>query len=506
MARCLTLLLLLAACEEAPVLPATPDAAVIDATPTTIVSVSPADGATDVEPGAVVEVVFSRPVDGASILVTRDGGVEAGDLVVEGATVRFTPRRRLALLGRYQVTVAPIAQTIAFTVRDGTWGEAAALLGFDANSKDLVALAAGSEGALAISAARVSGGGYPDELWATRITDGALAEAEPIEADVDESIEGVDVAFDAAGTPTVVWTRENGSGVMEVVAVRSTSNGWETPVPLADDAFHGRVASDGGSGSIAVWLEASDLVGRHFDAGAGWGEPEPIEALAGGIDDLSLDDGVVAWTYVESSSQLDVWVNRYVPGSGWGEGRALDLAAADNANHPQVSVPFVVWGDDNQVWARQHEPGSGWLEPVRIGDHDDAGLPRMAADASGRAVAVWHRQGSAAYADLWASHFTPDAGWSVPVVIDSEDLGAAQDPVVVLDPHGNGAAVWRQKDGSGEGIWVNRWRAEGGWGEATRLADDAQGFASFHAAIDGQGQVYVAWENAAGEPMIRVLR
>ena len=110
---------LVAACGETPVTgfcdPADPDCTPTDTTgtdttttpdPLTVLSVTPADGSADVETSANVSIIFSRPVNDASVTATSvTVGSAAGDRSVSGSTVTFTPTDELDEGTSYTVTV-----------------------------------------------------------------------------------------------------------------------------------------------------------------------------------------------------------------------------------------------------------------------------------------------------------------------------------------------------------------------------------------------------------------
>ena len=108
----------LAACGETPITgtcdPTDPACNPTDTTDTTttpppaltVVSVTPADGATEIETGATVSIVFNRAVAASSVTTSSvTVGSAPGDRSVSGSTVTFTPTSDLDEGTSYTVTV-----------------------------------------------------------------------------------------------------------------------------------------------------------------------------------------------------------------------------------------------------------------------------------------------------------------------------------------------------------------------------------------------------------------
>ncbi len=81
-----------------------------DTTPPTVVSVVPADGASGVAVNATVSVIFSEPIDCASITTTSftlaSAGAVAGSASCSGSSATFTPASALSFNTTYTVTVS----------------------------------------------------------------------------------------------------------------------------------------------------------------------------------------------------------------------------------------------------------------------------------------------------------------------------------------------------------------------------------------------------------------
>ncbi|MDC7220200.1 MAG: hypothetical protein PQJ59_09680 [Spirochaetales bacterium] len=78
--------------------------------------------------------------------------------------------------------------------------------------------------------------------------------------------------------------------------------------------------------------------------------------------------------------------------------------------------------------------------------------------------------------------------------IDSEDLGNATDPLVVMDGNGNGLAIWEQSDGNVTNLWTNYYNGSS-WGTAEKIEfDDTADIGEYDLEFDGSGNAIVIWD------------
>jgi len=105
-----------------------------------------------------------------------------------------------------------------------------------------------------------------------------------------------------------------------------------------------------------------------------------------------------------------------------------------------------------------YKAGTGWgtaglIAPATDTPGGTGGNPEIAFDPNGIAVAVWeHDDGVRTL--VRSSHFIPANGWSDPVDAGSTELAAS--PTLAADPNGDVTAVWEQGDGTGVAVWSNR--------------------------------------------------
>ena len=104
----------------------------------------------------------------------------------------------------------------------------------------------------------------------------------------------------------------------------------------------------------------------------------------------------------------------------------------------------AVWSQSDgtrvNVWANRYVPGTGWETPTLIESENgpDAHSVHLAVDPSGDVTAVW------ATWDVWSNRYVPGRGWGTATIIGPEGDGS---PYVATDASGNAIAVWNQSDG-----------------------------------------------------------
>ena len=125
--------------------------------------------------------------------------------------------------------------------------------------------------------------------------------------------------------------------------------------------------------------------------------------------------------------------------------------------------------------------------------------PEVAIDTLGNALAVWSQSDGTRY-NIWASRYTVGSGWGEAEVIETDNAGDASGPQIAIDASGNGWAVWSQKDGGiSSNIWLNRYTAGSGWGEAELIGNSNTGRAfSPQIALDALGNALVVWVQSDG--------
>jgi hypothetical protein len=256
------------------------------------------------------------------------------------------------------------------------------------------------------------------------------------------------------------------TGILVNCTALSGAGAWQTPTTietLGNDASQPRIAVDSSGNALVVWTQQLDGANRHVWANrhttAGWQTPvminaDPVGNTSTGSPQVFFHDGgngLAVWTQTDAGVAA-IWENRYAPGAGWG---MADKIVETN------------------------------------------GAPQIAVQANGNAMMVWSRTFNTS-ADIWASRYTPAGGWSMPVLIETNSDGRADEPRVAIDLAGNAIAVWQQSDGAKFHIWTNRYSAGSGWGTAARLDTDDGQAGEPQVAMDYLGNAIAVWDQQIG--------
>lgn len=305
-------------------------------------------------------------------------------------------------------------------------------------------------------------------------------------------------------------------------AAGAGGGGWQvaTLVELdaAGDAYAPQVVLDGNGNALAVWYQSDGAVlniwANRFVAATGWGNPELIETDDSGdaVDPrIAMDangDAVVVWQQSDGTRN-NIWANRFTTASGWDVAELIEADDAGDATDPRVAVDssgnaVAVWQHDDgtrfNIRANRYAAGAGWGADQLI-ETDNAGAATRAAvasDGSGNAVAVW-QQSDGTRTNLWANRYTPGGGWAGATLIENDNVGHARTPAIALDVDGNAIAVWEQHDGTRYNIQSNRYVAGSGWAGAELIETSNAGTArDAVVAMDGDGNAIAVWEQTDG--------
>ena len=293
----------------------------------------------------------------------------------------------------------------------------------------------------------------------------------PWQAPVDVSAPGQDatepqVALDAQDDAVAVWSRKSGSDTIAQAASRPASSGvWQTPANLSAagaTAAGPQVAMDAQGVATAVWSRydgSVEVVQSSSRSASGGAWPTPVNltvvGATGRFPQLAVNaqgDAVAAWTGVTDTSFVTQASTRAGAGGAWAA--PVNLSAGLDAQSPRVAIDAA--GDAVAVWKGNSNadrvqaavrPGSaqGWQAPADLSaDGYRAGPPDVAIDDAGNATAVWARTtDGGAGAVIQSAGRGPTTPWRPPVDLSSTADQSATAPRVASDAQGNAAAVWR---------------------------------------------------------------
>lgn len=443
-------------------------------TPFEVLSVVPEPDAVDVDPDAIVQVRFSRPVDATSIVDAVE--VRAGDTVLAGdvelddsnTLLFFRPDARAALESTLVVTLAGSisseGETLgedfvwSFAIRAGEWREPIVL---EMRSDEPEALGLDMDENGNAFATWVQG----DVSWAAHHDAvSGWASAETLNDDV-ETVGFVRTAFDPGGNAWAVWI-----GGSAVYSSRFTlGTGFAVPEEIgANPNGLARLIADGEANATAVW-PASNTSASRYRRGLGWGVTQNVGTVSDFVSIASDDAGEVMAVW-----GTDVHAS-LTTGGAWGDSTQLDSAGA----RPRVvraSDAFVAaWLRGNRVFAARYE--SSWSEPVEV----TADAREIRLSATDRPVLVWRDDADR----IWSSDFTTGIGWSTPQQIATGNFPsvAANSTEVYLTYVSDGSA------------FAARWNGAS-WSAPATLA--AEGVQQSTIGVDASGRALAAYLQSDG--------
>jgi len=198
---------------------------------------------------------------------------------------------------------------------------------------------------------------------------------------------------------------------------------------------------------------------------------------------------LVVWQRLSSpGGHADIWAKIYQPGTGWQPEGTIESMDGD-AQFPVVAVGgdgafCVSWqhtpvGATTGIWVNRYVPASGWSGPLQISTGSTAATePAIAADGSGNVIVAWQQTNAAGYYEVQATRYVaPNSSWSAPVILGAGNSTYNRYPRVAMDPIGNGMVVWnRIEDLNSYYSNVCAWpyRVGLGWGQIPASAPSLQ--------------------------------
>ena len=191
--------------------------------------------------------------------------------------------------------------------------------------------------------------------------------------------------------------------------------------------------------------------------------------------------------------------------SQWSTPTPLETIAGE-AQFPRLAADasgtaIAVWAQDDgsfsSIWASRHVVGQGWEAAKLIeANPGDARGPWVAMDGGGNAIVVWS-QYDGTYLSLWANRYVAGKGWGTAVLIETNPADA-DFARVAMDGSGNAMALWCQSDGVAVSIWANHYVVGQGWGTATILETSPGEASETWIAMDSTGNAMAVWRQSDG--------
>ncbi len=292
------------------------------------------------------------------------------------------------------------------------------------------------------------------------------------------------IAFGPSGNAIAVWTQQDDDNTERVYANNFTASttSWGTSATPIDDGssdvgYHPQIAFDSSGNAFVVWDQSSDdyqdIWRNLYSANTGWlGAAELLqEAVAGDamLPKIATDDignAIVVWEQYDGT-RWNILAQRYKTGDGWGSSNYLesgdfDAKLADIALDASGNA-IAIWSqkdgsDQSSIWTNRFTVGTGWgswdsADLLETSNAGDATNPKIAADPSGNAIAVWRQYDGTRY-NIEFNRYVPDIGWSGTDKIETDDDYHAFRPEIAVNSIGNAIAVWRQSDGTATSVWA----------------------------------------------------
>lgn len=263
-------------------------------------------------------------------------------------------------------------------------------------------------------------------------------------------------AISPAGDAIVMWEQSDGvpNGSTAKVWSRryAAGQGWDAAVQVPGvSRVDGQLLMD--ATGTATWLRPN-LETRRFTAAGGWAAPFVPTARAAGLLSAAVMDATGAIGVVTGGQ--DVW-NIALPAgaTAWLDWARVDASGPLDAKDADVAISadgsaMAVWREKNpgdinySIKAARYLPSAGgWQAPQSIDasfeNASGESRPRVAMDAAGNAIAVWHQANS-----LFYNLFSASGGWGTAVEVDAGAVSSIFPAHIrlVMTPAGRAVVVW----------------------------------------------------------------
>ncbi len=243
---------------------------------------------------------------------------------------------------------------------------------------------------------------------------------------------------------------------------------------------------------------------RRYVANQGWGPAVVIPGLAAGspldklVEGILLMDSRGTATWIRPSMQT----RRATVDNGWGPAFTPDFVsngpltsaalAADGHVHALIS------GRD--VYHNKLPPGGAWQGWTRVNANttSDAREAAIALSTNGTGFALWREKnpGEVSFSLKAARYLPQSGGWQTPQTLDNSTDPVIGDspPRVAMDASGNAIAVWHQ----GESLYHSTFNNLGGWASAVQVDAglvNSQFPARIQLAMTATGRAVVTWRS-----------
>lgn len=426
--------------------------------PPTVVSVSPADQAVEVDPDTEIVIEFSEALDPASVVAANiqllDGDEPvAGELSYEGTKVVFKPHYPLGLLARYDVAVStgvtdaegsPLLEAFAssLAVRDGSW---------------TITPVVSEPIAIWSDSLPITDAGHVLLSWVTRSSAEVVCPTKAQWFRAGQSLgtattltpEGPRIcslphaSVGDSGDGLVLWHEFSG-GSWGAMAAQFNTGAWAAKTPVSGTKVPGSAISAVGTDGVSHHLEANPAESAVYafvtNAAGVWSSGR-----------FTLSE--------EAATQPQLAVSK--------GGRAVAAWCAEDLATSRQKIVFASYAPEKHAWGKGTTlPGS---QAAGTGASFARSRPGVALGEQGDAMVVW-----VAEQKIMASHLTAGgAQWSEPVSLSGNlsVLSTGQAPALVFDGK-TFIAGWTTVAGNIRDVNVARYDvSSASWGAYQTLGD-----------------------------------
>jgi PKD repeat protein len=224
-----------------------------------------------------------------------------------------------------------------------------------------------------------------------------------------------------------------------------------------------------------------------------------------------LGNAIAVWSD-NARGTYDVWANRYVADSGWGNEVVIENNDTGDAHEPRIAVDdagnaIVVWHQmvgpyfpscPDHIWANRYVAGVGWdvAELIEMNTSSSAMGPRLAMDRSGNAIATWTEVVQSVSVRVWTNRYSAASGWSTAEQLDTGDVTRTFGSDIAMDHSGRALMVW-----AGDMVYSSTCNFSTAWGQpeiVTSHPANAGQIQDLKIAVDAQGNALVGWRQLDG--------
>ena len=482
----------------------------------TVISVSPADQTTDVEPGTEIVIEFSEELDPASVTAANiqvlDGDEAiAGELSYEGTKVVFKPQFPLGLLARYDVAVAtgvtdaegaPLLEEFAssLVVRDGAWAITPVVAEPIALLSDSLPITDSGDALLSWVAKASADQSCPTKAQWFRAGQ-SLGSSTNLTTETAANCSLPHASVGASGDGLVLWHELAGAR-----AARFQAGTWSAATPVSRTKVPGSAISAVGTDGVSHHIEAnpaeSAVEAFVTDAKGKWSSaPFTLSEESATQPALAVTKGglaAAAYCAVDSvTSRQKIVFASYTPDKhAWSKGTALSGSQAEGTgssfarSRPAVALSeqgdaMVLWIAEQRVMASRLPAGSSqWSEPIRLSGSllvlSNGQAPALVFDGE-TFVAAWTTVAGTILDVNVARYDAGTESWGAYQTLGDKNTASTQRmPQLVSDAHQNLFLVWptalKGNAGSTLKIKINAQRflsSTGTWGPPQVVANES---------------------------------